>query len=149
MIINSSSYFRIDKMVVKASSAILNALCLTRFAYGFQLDFHNQGLHLVPKGYTGVGQLTNLHTQNDPNNEEDENGKTDMGSLLDTPIFDPEKSNSWFADLVKNDYNTAEALYGGLIIAMGVVLSQEALRFVKYGASGYIPFHGSGGGHLF
>ena len=142
----------VSKMkAVKASSAILNTLCITRIIYGFQLDSHNQRVHhlVAPKSLRGVG-LTNLHAQTDPNDEEDKSNNTvDIDSLLETPIFDPDKSNSWFANLVKNDYNTAEALYGGLVIAMGVVLSQEALRFVKYGASGYVPFHGGGGGQLF
>jgi hypothetical protein len=78
--------------------------------------------------------------------QEDENkgNELDIDSLLDTPLFDPDTSDSWFANLVKNDYNTAEGLYAGIIIAMGVILSQEALRYVKYG-SAYVPFHGSGG----
>ena len=73
----------------------------------------------------------------------------DINSLLDQPFFDPDKSDNWFANLVKSDYNTAEALYAGFIIIMGVVFSQEALRLFKYGSSGYVPFHGGGGGKLF
>ncbi|KAL3805336.1 hypothetical protein HJC23_009043 [Cyclotella cryptica] len=70
-----------------------------------------------------------------------------INDLLDQPLFDPDSpsnTNNWFANLVKNDYDTAEALYAGIIITLGVIASQEALRMVKYGAA-YVPFHGTGG----
>jgi hypothetical protein len=115
----------------------------------------HHALDLASTGFRVV-RSTDLHLQTDPNDDDtnsheliDLSDQLDMDSLLDTPVFDPDKSNSWFANLVRNDYDTAEALYAGFIIAIGVILSQEALRFVKYGGSGYVPFHGGGGGQLF
>ncbi len=73
-----------------------------------------------------------------------------MDSFLDKPFFDPENPNNdenWFANLVKNDYNTAEALYVGAFLTVMVIVSQELLRMVKYGDM-YVPF-GVGGGQLF
>lgn len=70
-----------------------------------------------------------------------------LNDLLDKTLFDPNSpsnTNNWFANIVKNDYDTAEALYAGLIIILGVIVSQEALRIVKYGDV-YVPFHGTGG----
>ena len=118
--------------------------------YGFQSFSSNRHIHVTPSSRRCRKQY--LKTDNDDDNNkfldrDDRADELDIETLLDTPIFDPEKSNGWFADLVRNDYNTAEALYAGLIIAAGVIASQEALRFVMYG-SGYVPFHG-GGGKLF
>jgi hypothetical protein len=70
-----------------------------------------------------------------------------INELMDEPLFDPDSPsnvNNWYANLVKNDYDTAEALYAGLVITLGVISSQEALRMVKYGAA-YVPFYGAGG----
>lgn len=72
---------------------------------------------------------------------------TQLTDLLDQTLFDPNSpsnTNNWFANIVKNDYDTAEALYAGLVITLGVIVSQEALRIVKYGDV-YVPFHGTGG----
>ncbi|KAL7507886.1 hypothetical protein ACHAXN_004971 [Cyclotella atomus] len=89
-------------------------------------------------------EIDSAHTNNRRQENNNEGNELDIDSLFDTQLFDPDKSDSWFANLVKNDYTTAEGLYAGFIIAVGVILSQEALRFEKYG-SGYVPFHGSGG----
>eukprot|EP00587_Corethron_hystrix_P010271 CAMPEP_0113318006 /NCGR_PEP_ID=MMETSP0010_2-20120614/12724_1 /TAXON_ID=216773 ORGANISM="Corethron hystrix, Strain 308" /NCGR_SAMPLE_ID=MMETSP0010_2 /ASSEMBLY_ACC=CAM_ASM_000155 /LENGTH=128 /DNA_ID=CAMNT_0000175175 /DNA_START=192 /DNA_END=578 /DNA_ORIENTATION=+ /assembly_acc=CAM_ASM_000155 len=84
--------------------------------------------------------------------------KISIQEFLDTPTIDPDEileasrtdeTNSassplltWFAELVKNDYNTAEALYVGIYFSILVVLTQELLRWQIYG-SGYVPFVGS------
>lgn len=94
-----------------------------------------------------------LFEQN-PNNENDDNDSID--EFLDTPFFDPEKVKEddplpvkWYANLVKNDYNTAEALYVGVIFVLMVVLSQELLRMQIYG-NNYVPFQrGVQSGKLF
>lgn len=101
---------------------------------------------------------------NNPNDESDDaaetrKGRNDenetsmdeaMNNLLDKPFFDPDdpsNESNWFANLVKNDYDSAEAIYVGAIVIFGVIVSQELLRIVKYGG-GYVPFS-SGGGKLF
>ena len=90
----------------------------------------------------------------DPNNNnEDSNKPLDekLDDFLDAPLFDPDapsNDNNWFANLVKNDYESAEALYAGAIIIFGVVVSQELLRLVKYGDA-YVPFSSASGGQLF
>lgn len=91
----------------------------------------------------------------DPNNnkgdDDDESFDEKMDSFLDKPMFDPNapsNDDNWFASLVKNDYESAEALYAGAIIIFGVVVSQELLRMVKYGG-GYIPFTSPSDGMLF
>ena len=89
-----------------------------------------------------------------------------LDRFLDTPLFDPDKlledqsdevkerpessSNPlvWFANLVKNDYETAEALYAAGIISFLVVLTQELLRMVQYGDA-YQPFSSLTNGSLF
>ncbi len=95
-----------------------------------------------------------------------------INSFLDTPFFDPDQilegneldnegvtdvSNNkdrnnnpivWFAKLVKNDYETAEALYAAGFISILVIFTQELLRIVKYGDA-YIPFTKIGSGSLF
>lgn len=91
-----------------------------------------------------------------------------LDNLLDTQFFDPDqvidnsdeentKNNPilvWFATLVKNDYQTAEAFYAAGFISVLVIFTQELLRMVKYGDA-YIPFTnigsvgGGGGGSLF
>lgn len=77
--------------------------------------------------------------------------ESQINTFLDTPLFDPDSEanqDNWFANLVKNDYDSAEALYVGIIGIIGVIVSQEMLRVVKYGADNYVPF-GHGGGNLF
>ena len=81
--------------------------------------------------------------RDDDNEGESVNDKID--AFLDKPRFDPndpKNDDNWFANLVKNDYDFAEALYVGLIGVFGIILAQELLRIVKYGG-------GSSGGNLF
>lgn len=75
--------------------------------------------------------------------------KIDIDGFLDTPFFDPNKVKDdspirWFADMVENDYETAEALYVGVVFFVLVVVSQELLRMQLYGEQ-YVPFHKSAG----
>ena len=90
---------------------------------------------------------------NDSPQNNNQNGyeiENKIDTFLDKQIFDPESESNqdnWFANLVKNDYDSAEALYVGVFVFAGVIISQELLRIVKYGES-YIPF-GGGGGNLF
>ena len=94
------------------------------------------------------------------------NDNDDYGDWLDRPFFVPEdhidsdnnKASSsqpflqWFAKLVQEDYNTAEALFASSFITLMVILTKEVLRMQLYGEQ-YIPFttHGvaGGGGNLF
>ena len=83
-------------------------------------------------------------------NNGNENIENKIDAFLDKPIFDPDSESNqdnWFANLVKNDYDSAEALYVGVVVIVGVIVSQELLRIVKYGGN-YFPF-GGGGGNLF
>jgi hypothetical protein len=97
--------------------------------------------------------LDEKHTDNERPNEEIEGNKNSaevndqsFDDMLDKPFFEPEQVTEddplpvrWFADLVKNDYNTAEALYAGVIFVIMVIISQELLRMQLYG-DGYVPF---------
>mmetsp|Transcript_16329 Transcript_16329/g.24531 ORF Transcript_16329/g.24531 Transcript_16329/m.24531 type:complete len:208 (-) Transcript_16329:1691-2314(-) len=100
----------------------------------------------------------NNNNSNDPNEKDNKTMDEKIDKILDTPFFDPDKildndannggdgsssSNplTWFANLVKNDYETAEALYAGVFFSVMVVLGQELLRMYMYG-DGYIPFQG-------
>jgi len=70
-----------------------------------------------------------------------------IDNLLDSPFFDPyapSNDDNWFANLVKNDYESAEALYAGAVVMFGVIVSQELLKIVKYGG-GYVTFSPSDG----
>ena len=99
-----------------------------------------------PLGRVGVG-ATIPAMASDPNNDDDENNNLD--AFLDKQLFDPNapsNDDNWFANLVRNDYDSAEALYVGAIGLFGVILSQELLRIVKYG-SAYTPFGSPGSGH--
>jgi hypothetical protein len=100
---------------------------------------------------TGRHDNTLLHNE-PPNNDNDINknkgneDNTDLDDFLDKPFFDPDAVKDddpaairWFANLVKNDYATAEALYSGVLLLVLVVLSQELLRMQLYG-DGYVPF---------
>ena len=87
----------------------------------------------------------NDNNQQDNNDNKNEDDKT-LDELLDSPFFDPDQVTDkdsrlvrWFADLVKNDYNTAEALYVGVIFVVMVIVSQELLRMQLYGDN-YVPF---------
>ena len=97
--------------------------------------------------------IRNPHSLLAKNSDEKENdsSQNNIDAFLDKQIFDPESESNqdnWFANLVKNDYDSAEALYVGVFVFAGVVISQELLRIVKYGES-YIPFGQGGGGNLF
>jgi hypothetical protein len=79
-----------------------------------------------------------------------------LDAILDTQFFNPDDYNedsqgpvAWFAKLVKNDYELAEALFVGLLFVILVILSQELLRMQLFG-SNYAPFQtGAGMGRLF
>ena len=71
-------------------------------------------------------------------------------AFLDLPVFDPDderNDGNWFAELVKSDYATAEALYASGFFAVMVLISQELFRWYIYGEN-YVPFTrgGSSGG---
>uniref|UniRef100_A0A7S2YTQ1 Uncharacterized protein n=1 Tax=Entomoneis paludosa TaxID=265537 RepID=A0A7S2YTQ1_9STRA len=74
--------------------------------------------------------------------------------FLDRPFFVPEQIDDasplkWFANLVENDYVTAEALFASFFITVMVIGTQEVLRMQLYGHD-YIPFaKGASGGGLF
>jgi hypothetical protein len=51
----------------------------------------------------------------------------------------------WFAKLVKNDYETAEALYAAGFISFMVIVGQELLRY-QINGDNYIPFQRGHGG---
>ena len=68
--------------------------------------------------------------------------------FLDRQFFDPSKVKEgsplkWFADLVENDYATAEALYASFFISALVIVSQELFRFQIHGDH-YVPFKTGG-----
>jgi hypothetical protein len=91
---------------------------------------------------------------NDPqkNQNDDESIESQMNTLLDKQFFDPDSDSNqdnWFALLVKNDYEAAEAIYVGIIGIVGVIVSQEMLRYFKYGPAEYIPFGHVSSGNLF
>ena len=94
------------------------------------------------------------------NENEGSNMQKKINAFLDTPFFDPDayiqegqtegvvgSFKAWFSDLVKNDYETAEALYAGVFFAILLVATQELLRMQIYGAD-YVPFSRGGGGSL-
>jgi ABC-type spermidine/putrescine transport system permease subunit II len=67
-----------------------------------------------------------------------------LNAFLDTEFFDPSKVKEgsplkWFANLVENDYATAEALYTSFFIAFMVLVTQELVRMQLYGDR-YVPF---------
>jgi len=93
-------------------------------------------------------------TQNGGNSSEQQ--EQELQDFLDRPFFVPEKVDDksplkWFANLVENDYQTAEALFASLFITGMVIVTQEVLRMQLYGPDNYIPFSkgGGGGGFLF
>ena len=86
-----------------------------------------------------------LEGTSDSNNSR--KSKKSLDELLDQSFFDPDKVTEddpapvrWFADLVKNDYATAETLFSGLLFVVLVVVSQELLRVQMFGLDGYVPF---------
>lgn len=109
---------------------------------------------------------TILQANGNGDKESEKSMQEKFDDLIDTPFFDPDallESQSqevqenptsslnplvWFAGLVKNDYQTAEALFAAGFISMMVVLGQEMLRFAKYGDA-YRPFENVSSGSLF
>lgn len=116
-------------------------------------------------------------TNEDENDKDDDTHQKSINdavnSFLDTQFFNPDdiilKSEStqngldsddevgnnnnnpvllWFAKLVKDDYQTAEAFYAAGFISILVIFTQEMLRMVKYGDA-YVPFTKIGSGSLF
>lgn len=84
-----------------------------------------------------------------------EDDESQINKFLDTPFFDPSQINNdsplkGFANLVENDYETAEVLFAGSFFVVLVIITQELLRMQLYGDS-YVPLmHGGGGrGNLF
>ena len=85
--------------------------------------------------------------------KEDPSLEDQVNTFLDTEFFNPEQVPEssplkWFADLVQNDYATAEALYASFFIAAMVLITQELVRMQLYGDQ-YLPFQkmsGAGGG---
>ena len=116
----------------------------------------------------------NNSSEENENETNPKNGKSNALSIndqinvfLDTPFFDPDeimeveeynedknqkKANNpillWFAQLVKNDYQTAETFYAAGFISVLVIFTQELLRIVRYGDD-YIPFTKIRNGSLF
>jgi hypothetical protein len=84
-----------------------------------------------------------------PNDDDD-----DDTSFLDKAFFYPSKVREdsplrGFANLVENDYETAEILYAGSFFVVLLVITQELLRMQMFGDS-YVPFlQGGGKGALF
>jgi hypothetical protein len=79
--------------------------------------------------------------------------------FLDTPFYNPDtvlndpKSSQLerkFANFIKNDYYTAEALLAGLFFVILVIATQEILRIQLFGFENYVPFSkGTPFGRLF
>jgi hypothetical protein len=100
----------------------------------------------ISSSYTRLFERPNRSDNKETNNRNDENDNTNIDDFLDQQFFDPDQVADdapgplkWFANLVKNDYNTAEGLYVGLIFVFMVILSQELLRMQIYGDN-YVPF---------
>ena len=125
------------------------------------------GVQFVPTASSASGTRPTRATSNnsiglsnDNNDSEGNKIQEKIGNFLDTPFFDPDASiqegdeggvmgsfRAWFAGLVKEDYETAEALYVGLFFAILLFATQELLRMQMYGTD-YVPFTRSGGGKL-
>jgi hypothetical protein len=111
---------------------------------------------------TNFAMANNLPPPNKQDNDNDGHDNDDdvenmtnldqkIDNLLDKPFFDPyapSNDNNWFANLVRNDYESAEALYAGVIVILGVVISQQLLRIVKYGGGDINSIFHNGNGHL-
>jgi len=120
----------------------------------------------VEPAFGSTCKSSQLFGSNDNDPPEPKSFQDKLDNFLDKPLFDPDKmlddqtdkvkenpqssSNPlvWFANLVKNDYETAEALYAAGIISLMVVLSQELLRMAKYGDA-YQPFSSVSHGSMF
>lgn len=106
-------------------------------------------------------ETTSSSTAPQPQHDDDKQDNDDdtksleekMDDLLDRQFFDPKEVPEgsplkWFANLVENDYATAEALYASFFIAGMVIVSQELVRMQYYGDN-YVPFQKLGDGLLF
>lgn len=131
-----------------------------------QLSLHHslQYSGTCPKSICKQSLHQSLFQSNGNNDDgEDKSFGEKFDSLLDRQFFDPDKiiqteeergdaggSNPllWFANLVKNDYEKAEALFATGFLSILVILTQELLRMVKYGDA-YTPFTKIGSGTLF
>lgn len=97
---------------------------------------------------------TTDNNQDSIGTDKKEDKQMTLDEFLDQPFFDPSKVEEgsplrWFADMIENDYETAEALYVGLIFFILVVIGQELLRIQLYGDN-YVPFKTVvGSGRLF
>mmetsp|Transcript_27032 Transcript_27032/g.58168 ORF Transcript_27032/g.58168 Transcript_27032/m.58168 type:complete len:175 (-) Transcript_27032:379-903(-) len=108
------------------------------------------GAALSPAMATDPNNNNGNETNDKDNDNNNESMDEKIDSFLDTPFFDPNapsNDNNWFANLVKDDYESAEALYAGVVVIFGVIVSQDLLRIVKYG--GLSSGGGGGGGNLF
>jgi hypothetical protein len=124
---------------------------LISFVAGFQTPVASQLRVARPAGRRDNSLLYNEPPSNDNDKNNNNNSKVnkdsnDLDDFLDKPFFDPDAVKDddhaavrWFANLVKNDYATAEALYSGVMFLVLVVLSQELLRMQLYGDR-YVPF---------
>lgn len=98
-------------------------------------------------GATNTIQSKNQKKKEGNGDSNNSSGSKSLDELLDQSFFDPDKVTEddpaplrWFADLVKNDYATAETLFAGLVFVVLVVVSQELLRVQMFGLDGYVPF---------
>ncbi|CAB9518300.1 expressed unknown protein [Seminavis robusta] len=117
----------------------------------FQTAGIRNALTIPPRHVSGhrIPQLNNQQQNDDGNRKEDDKPhdiEESIDDFLDKPFFDPEEVTDddpapirWFANLVQNDYGTAELLYSVVIFVVLVIISQELLRMQLYG-SGYVPF---------
>jgi hypothetical protein len=119
---------------------------------GFQIHPHSR-FKPGTSGRNVVVSLLQLQQNNDDDSFQDK---------LDTLFFDPDqvlKDNEkgqvqnpislWFANLMKDDYETAEIFFAATFLSIMVVVSQELLRMQIYGDH-YIPFSkGTSPGSLF
>lgn len=121
-------------------------------------QFKSNDVRAIRPHYTRTHSTTRFAGGNNDDNDGDWLQRVD--DFLDKPFFDPDDEaakeveegeggiKSWFANLVINDYATAEALYAGLFFSVLLLATQEALRYYMYGVD-YIPFTRGGGGRLF
>jgi hypothetical protein len=90
------------------------------------------------------GMTLRLTDEQTPEPPDDQDPDEESVNFLDRQFFDPSQVQEdsplkWFANLVEQDYVTAEALYASVIGFLLVVVSQELLRFQLYGDR-YVPF---------
>mmetsp|Transcript_25296 Transcript_25296/g.38365 ORF Transcript_25296/g.38365 Transcript_25296/m.38365 type:complete len:143 (-) Transcript_25296:121-549(-) len=139
----------------KIESVFLLFLTCVVVCYSFEMQAKSQKmLQYSRHQFTCTIRTQHLKSSNGDNENDDSNKIID--EFLDKPFFDPEdydeNDDSFlgrFANLVRDDYETAEFLYVGAVFIFLVILTQEVLRMQLYG-DGYIPFSSGGGsGKLF